>query len=281
MIGRWEATGAAWIATLPSLVPEVARDWNLQLGPVLEPGGVLSWIAPAGTDSILKLSWPDDELQFEGDALRRWDPAIAVRVLRHDPARRALLLELIEPATPLGDQWDDESLTIGLELLPQLWVQADEPFRRLSEQAAVWAADVQKRWAVVGDVMSPAIIAEGLRLLQELGDDEMFLLHGDFHPGNVLRDEQRGWVVIDPKPMVGDRAFDATAMVIHGVSDDAHLRRRLSRVSSTLNLDPSRLVAWALARHVNWVLWEYAVDGGTWGDALVAQAELLAAVHDS
>lgn len=280
MIGRWEKTGAEWIETLPSLVPEVARDWDLQLGPVLEPGGVLSWVAPVGDDAMLKLSWPDDELKYEADALRRWDPDVAVRVLRDDLARRALLLERISPATPLGDQWDDESLTVGLALLPRLWVPAENPFRRLSEQAALWAIDVQKRWAVVGDVMSPEIISEGLRLLLELGDEELVLLHGDFHPGNILRDELRGWVVIDPKPMVGDRAFDATAMVIHGVSDADHLRSRVSRVSSVLDLDPHRLVAWTLARHVSWVLWEFAVDGGVWGDGLAAQAELLASVHN-
>jgi streptomycin 6-kinase len=278
-IGTWEATGAAWIETLPELVSALAADWDLELGAVLEPGGVLSWIATVGDTAVLKVSWPDEELRYEAEALLRWDPAIAVRVLRHDPARWAILLERLDPVTPLGDQWDDDTLAVGLSILPRLWVRADEPFTRLSTQARHWASVARERWATVGDVMSPTVIGEGLRLLEELGDDERFLLHGDWHPGNVVADDRRGWVVIDPKPLVGERAFDATAMVIHGVTDRDHLRRRVGRVAGALDLDPARLVAWTLARHIHWVLWEYAVDGGKWGAALAHQVEVLADLH--
>jgi len=278
-IGRWEASGAAWIESLPALVRDVAREWDLDIGPVLEPGGVLSWIAPVGDDRLLKLSWPDDELRYEAEALLRWDPSVAVRVLRHDVDRFALLLERLSPATPLGDQWDDTTIAVAVELLPKLWVSADAPFRRLADQATRWAAVARERWEAIGDVLPAKVLDTGIGLLEDLPDDETFLLHGDFHPGNVLLDADRGWIAIDPKPMVGDRAFDATALVAHGVTDIGHLRRRLAQVSDALDLDRERLLAWTLARHVHWVLWEYAVDDGGWGPELAHQAQLLAEVY--
>jgi Aminoglycoside/hydroxyurea antibiotic resistance kinase len=36
------------------------------------------------------------------------------------------------------------------------------------------------------------------------------LLASDLHAGNVLRPEREPWLVIDPKPFVGDPAYDAT-----------------------------------------------------------------------
>ena len=34
------------------------------------------------------------------------------------------------------------------------------------------------------------------------------LLHGDFHPGNVLAAAREPWLAIDCKPLVGDPAYD-------------------------------------------------------------------------
>ena len=39
------------------------------------------------------------------------------------------------------------------------------------------------------------------------------LLHGDLHPGNLLWASQRGWVAIDPQPVVGDAAYEAGAVL--------------------------------------------------------------------
>ena len=36
------------------------------------------------------------------------------------------------------------------------------------------------------------------------------LLATDLHAANVLRAEREPWLVIDPKPFIGDPAFDAT-----------------------------------------------------------------------
>ena len=39
------------------------------------------------------------------------------------------------------------------------------------------------------------------------------VVHQDFHGGNVLRAQREQWLVIDPKPLVGERAFDAASLL--------------------------------------------------------------------
>ena len=65
-----------WLATLPELIAQVAREFGLRLAPPLH-GGSCSWVAPAelpdGTPVIVKIGWPHREMYGEPAALRLWD----------------------------------------------------------------------------------------------------------------------------------------------------------------------------------------------------------------
>lgn len=62
-----------------------------------------SYVAPAGVDAVLKIRSPnDDESLHEQDALGCWAGDGAVRLLRADRARGALLLERACPGTDLS-----------------------------------------------------------------------------------------------------------------------------------------------------------------------------------
>lgn len=42
------------------------------------------------------------------------------------------------------------------------------------------------------------------------------LAHGDFNPGNILRDDSggaAGWIAIDPKAVIGDLAWDPWPLI--------------------------------------------------------------------
>ena len=75
------------------IASEVAAEWELELG---EPFALsrYSYVAPAGDGLVLKVAWHgDDESLHEAQSLELWDGNGAVRLLRSDPARRALLEE--------------------------------------------------------------------------------------------------------------------------------------------------------------------------------------------
>jgi streptomycin 6-kinase len=75
------------------------------------------------------------------------------------------------------------------------------------------------------------------------------LLATDLHAGNVLRAQRDAWLAIDPKPFVGDRAYDATQ---HLVNCEARLRSdpngTIRRFADLLGLDHERIRLWMFAR---------------------------------
>ena len=94
---------------------------------------------------------------------------------------------------------------------------------------------------------------EGIRLLRELprtGDDAL-LLHTDLHAGNVLAAEREPWLAIDPKPYVGDPAYDVTQHIFNGVFiEGADAGVLAARMAHLLDLDLSRIQLWLFARAV-------------------------------
>jgi streptomycin 6-kinase len=84
------------------------------------------------------------------------------------------------------------------------------------------------------------------------------LLHQDLHGGNVRR-SARGWLAIDPKPLVGERAFDVASLLRDRRDDLARdpdaawrIRRRLDFYSDRLGLDRERVRGWGIAHALAW-----------------------------
>ena len=73
------------------------------------------------------------------------------------------------------------------------------------------------------------------------------LLHGDLNPTNVLSSQRTAWLAIDPKPMVGDPAYDAPRLVLqpHPASATT-LTTRLAVVAAEMELDRAALIEWCL-----------------------------------
>lgn len=95
------------------------------------------------------------------------------------------------------------------------------------------------------------LVSEGLRLFKHLPNTATHevLLATDLHAGNVLRGEREPWLVIDPKPFVGDPAYDATQHLL-----DCRERLRsdpdgtIWRIADLLGLDRQRVRLWTFAR---------------------------------
>jgi streptomycin 6-kinase len=252
----------AWMAQLPSIVRELADRWELRLQPPYQPGGMCSWVAPArdaqGRELVLKVGWRHPESVHEPDGLRRWDGNGAV--LLHDDhasdSTSALLLERCDPGTPLlHARPEDEQDLIVAGLLRRLWqAPTAGPFRPLQIMCDEWADEFETKLAATPrHPLDPGLSREAMRLFRELprSADRAVLLCTDLHNQNILAAQREPWLVIDPKPYVGDPCYDALQHLYNcrdRMEQDPFALVR--RFADLLELDPHRLRRWLFARCV-------------------------------
>jgi streptomycin 6-kinase len=264
---RHEPGGAEWLDRLPTLVAQCAEIWSLRVG---EPfsGGNVAWVAPVeradGSRAVLKINFPEPESEREGQALAHWAGVGAVRLLAEDDGRRALLLERCDPATQLWAEPDGEkTLRIAADVLRRLWraPPACHRFRLLADLAAEWVEELPCAWSRRGRPYERALLDQAVAFLRDAGPDqgEPVVAHQDFHGGNVLRATREPWLAIDPKPLVGERAFDTASLLRDRRWElrlDAHagrrIRRRLDQLAAELELDRERMRGWGIAHALAW-----------------------------
>jgi len=279
--------GAAWLQSLPQLVEDCVREWALTLGMPFAPGSI-AWVAPAGlpdgTRAVLKVNFPDEEKEHEADALTFWGGAGAVGLLAYDGDRRALLLARCDPGRQLWSVEDEDiAYRVASAVFRELWrpAPADSAFRTLTEEALRWAQELPSRWAHHGKPFPRRLLDEATDLSMGLArsQPEQVLCHQDAHGGNMLLASDR-WLVIDPKPVVGERAFDlASALrdrrwkLLRSHRPKRVIARRLDQFVSELDVERSRARGWGIVHALAWGLTNETVHPD-----LVACAELLAAL---
>jgi len=246
----------AWLDRLPEVVDDLRTRWSLELEqPFDGPEVSAAWVAPArrsdGTAAVLKISMPHLEADHEIDGLRFWDGDPTVRLLEADRAFGGMLLERCEPGAWLRSVPEEDQDVVIAGLLRRMWrVPADpHPFRPLSEMIDLWVEETLANEAAWPD---PSLVREGLERLEELvrtPDQVQVLLATDLHAGNVLAAEREPWLVIDPKPFVGDTAYDATQ---HLFNCEERMRdapiATIERFADLLEVDADRVRLWMFAR---------------------------------
>jgi streptomycin 6-kinase len=235
----------AWLDSLPRIAAECAERWELELEePVDTPR---SLVVPAG-DAVLKVNAPSHyEADHEPDALARWGGAGAVRLLARDDSRRAFLCERCRPGTWLWDADVDEPEVVA-PLLSRLSVAADSPpFRRLADEADRWAEEVPRCYDEAGEPFERELLELALDTYRSADRSAPFLANQDLHDWNILRAEREPWLVIDPKPLVGERELEASGLLRHADS----VTRWLDMLAG-LGLDRERCRAWGVAHNLAW-----------------------------
>jgi streptomycin 6-kinase len=266
---------AAWLERLPDCVSTLQGRWSLAIAAPFDSDEVsCAWVAAAtradGTAAVLKLGMPHMEARHEIDGLRFWNGDPTVRLLEADDDLNAMLLERCEPGTVLRSLPEPEQDVVMAQLLRRLWrtTCAPHPFRSLADMTAVWSDETiadSARWPDAG------LVREGLRLFEELprSASTEVLLATDLHAGNVLRAQREPWLVIDPKPFVGDPAYDATQHLLNCTRLRPDPLPTIRRFADLLDLEPERIRLWTFARAA-------AESRDEWEDESIALARALA-----
>jgi len=245
----------AWLDRLPETLRMLQHRWLLTLHAPFDSEEVsCSYVAPVvradGTPAVLKIGMPHMEGMHEIYGLRFWDGNRTVRLLMADDDLNAMLLERCEPGTALRALAEHEQDVVISGLLHRLWRTPSRPhlFRPLSALTVYWSDETL---AHVEDWLDKGLVREGLRLFEQLPRSAPtdVLLATDLHAGNVLRAEREPWLVIDPKPFVGDPAYDATQHLFNcqeRLRSDPH--GTIRRFADLLGVDHERVRLWTFAR---------------------------------
>jgi streptomycin 6-kinase len=222
--------------------------WALVIdgSPIHTASGDLLPVVREGTPAMLKIARTDEERR--GASLMIWYAGDgAVRVL--DSEGRALLLERPPSGRSLVDMsargLDDEATRILCATAGRL--HAPRP-----GQIPPGLVPLDNWFRALTSSLNPSLERAAAVARALLADpQDVTVLHGDIHHGNVLDGARRGWLAIDPKGLHGERAFDYANIFCNPdratASAPSRLARRIDIVSEAAHLDRGRLLQWVVA----------------------------------
>ena len=277
--------GRGLLADLPAVVAALCERFALARIGAPFPGGWVGYVVPAerddGTAAVLKVSLTDEEHAREADALARWAGDGAVRLLDRVTEPNAMLLERCRLGTSLLDHPDrDAAISLACRLLRRLEVPLDtaQPFLAVTELARRYRTWIPAEFVRLGRAFDARLADEAAALCAAFARDTSppHLVNRDFHHGNVLAAEREPWLAIDPKPLVGERAFDTGHLLRDLIPDPlepGRVGRLVARLADELELARERVRGWALVRSVENALWCLG-DGGPADRDVALAAEL-------
>ncbi|MGW1339821.1 aminoglycoside phosphotransferase family protein [Kribbella sp. NPDC002412] len=274
-IAREGESGAAWLGELPAIVQALLARWDCTVDGEVMHGrvGVIVPVQSAAGPAVLKVSFPHPGNVHEPDAFAAWGGRGAV--LLYERADFAMLLERAHPSTL--NEGTDIATSAG-RLNHRLAIPAPAGLPRLQDRADDWAAELRRDAAELAHPFPAAVVDAALAAIDEVGRDQPdLLIHGDFHPRNILRADREPWLAVDPKGLVGDPAYDgaiflrprALALIESGDLVKA-LHRELEEYADAAQVDPDRIRRW-----VQLILVQTAFHGRRHGFGVAREGPLL------
>lgn len=274
----------AWLTRLPGLIESAFERWDLSsdLLPGQQPWNGFTGIAipvlRQGADqAVLKIAFPYEDIGHEAATLKLWGGHGAARLLDHDAADFALLLERLDAdrwlqSAPMPDAirvWGAvmKELSIKQDISPE-WSQIPS----LADQAERWSDDFPADWARLDEPFPRWLLEAALEVCQTRGvlgrrESNDVLLHGDLHGMNVLaRPGTTGWEAkdfqaIDPQGWLGEAEYAVAPMLNNRLKDlpesnpELALLDRLNLLCAAAGLDAEIARQWCIVREVEDALW--------------------------
>jgi streptomycin 6-kinase len=211
-----------------------------------------NWLIPVrrgGEAAILKIAPSPHERA--GASLMTWLAGDgAARVLEWDGD--ALLLERLPATRSLAEMahngQDDEAMRILCAVGDRLHAPKARPLPDSLIPLARWFRALAPAAATHGGILNVSLAHAEALLAQP---QEVCLLHGDLHHENVLDGGARGWLIIDPKGLLGERGYEYATSICNPDAAMAfapgRMARQIGAVAEVARLEPRRLTRWLVA----------------------------------
>lgn len=257
--------GERWLMELPQILVKMEEQYGLS---ALKPVKNLSYnyvlFGFQGTRPIvLKLSLDIESLKQEAAALKAFAGFGAVSVLAEN--KGSLLLEGLNPGIALKSYFpekEQESIDIAAKVMKHL---------HEAPQLDVHVFPHIRDWILTldNDLNIPENYLQKARQLRDhllSTSPKEVLLHGDLHHDNILQNGNH-WMVIDPKGVIGEPAYEVTAFIRNPIPDlldqehaDHIILNRASCFAKMLGLPESRILDWCFVQAV--LSWAWTLEDG-------------------
>jgi streptomycin 6-kinase len=263
IISIYSEKGKEWLDNLPKLARQISS--RLQLRDLKEVTNLSYNYVLSGFQSnnpiILKLGLDSEALKQEAFALKCFEECGAAKVLAADQGM--LLLERAVPGVSLKNYFlnkEPESIEITCKVMKKL-TSASIPEAHNFPHIKDWLSNLNKDWQIPSNYLKKARKLR-VQLLQNSGRD--VLLHGDLHHDNILRNGD-DYVVIDPKGVVGEPAYEVAAFIRNPIPDLLSvqnaadiIQNRIAIFSDSLNIPKARIAGWCFVQAV--LAWVWAIE---------------------
>lgn len=231
-------------------------------------------------DVVLKILIADTN---EPEALMAFNGNGSVKLLDYDAELKGLLLEYIKPGYTLKTLFphnDSEAIKITAELIKKMHS------KKLIFQVGKFKT-INQWLELLDNFKSNKIPEYSLNKARDLAKQllsikqEQYLLHGDLHHDNILKDNLE-WIAIDPKGVIGPLEYEVGRFIMNPIPDllkqdnaKEIIKNRFEQFSKLFGFEKQRLIDWAFVQSILNACWTEEDGGDLFFNYFIAFAKVI------
>lgn len=278
--GLYGEKGDKWLTDLPETVAKIAEKWSLKIGKAF-PNLSFNFVAPCvdekGEKFVLKVGVPEEDspILFEKRALKVFGGKSAVKVIKFDKTRCAMLLERAVEGKTLSEVCgEDYAKAVEIAVEVMLKLPRNPPDKNKFINLETWIDGLRKADKIG---FAPEKVVKAQQFFAELVEpfDKKILLHGDIHFDNILSAQREPFLAIDPKGVVGEIGYEIAVFLNDLAGWTTHLPNRktilanaVKKFSQNFEVRSQNLRKWAFAFVVLSAWWMMEDFGKDFEDTL-------------
>jgi streptomycin 6-kinase len=246
--------GDVWLSSIKETIRFCEQRWNIKISDPFDLSFNYVTRIRFGnrTEGVLKLCLPGKDCSSEINTLRIYEGVSMCRLIDCIEERGILLIERLNPGSNLKTiSYDVAAVKIAALLMKKMQSQSvkSNDLQSISD----WATGISKLRDHFNGGAGPfpeTIVKRVESLFPKLMSTQKnsYLLHGDFHHGNILLSNGE-WKLIDPKGVIGEVEYEMIPFIVNNLPASQFedvIDTRIQTFQNELVIDTGRVYAWGL-----------------------------------
>lgn len=261
IIAAFGKSGEEWLKQLPEKLDRIATAHDLS---AITPFPNLSYnyVAKAirnNNSVVLKVGLPGDEFTNEVLALQCFHPDHIAKVYDFNVDEGYYIMETIFPGTTLNEKYPD--VRTSVRIFVEQWRRLHVSDSKRSSVTSIKLPSIDTWFHALDNeiIEIPAEwINEAKAAQQRIKNlNNKSILHGDLHHENILWDNQRKFVIIDPKGVIGHAYYDCVQYLLNKNESIEEFAYKLDLLIDEYEFDEDVIVDAIKALGTVFLIWAY------------------------